>query len=52
MYVYDCRLFKMTNSFTKEENDLVSSFMMVYREGIDIKGRVYEMVSPNDLPQG
>jgi len=51
MYVYDCRLFKVTNSFTKEENDFISSFMMIFREAYEIKDRVYEMVSPNELPQ-
>ena len=31
MYVYDCRLFKVVQSFSKEEYDLISSFMLVYR---------------------
>lgn len=51
MYVYDCRLFR-GSSFSKEENDFISSFMLLYREETPVRERVYEVVDLDNLPSG
>jgi hypothetical protein len=50
MYVYDCRIFR--GSHSKDENDFISSFMLVYREDVPIaeEEKVYEVVKPSQLP--
>ena len=50
MYVYDCKMFKVASSFTKEESDFISAFMLVYKEEVRAGDRVYEMVEVNQLP--
>jgi hypothetical protein len=35
IYVYDCKLFK-SHSYTKEENDFISSFILCYKENVVI----------------
>ena len=52
MYVYDCKIFKVASSFSKEEADFISSFMLVYRENVGVGERVFEMVDVNQLPHG
>lgn len=51
LYVYDCRLFR-GGTFSKEENDFISSFMLVYREDIPVSDRVFEVVDPLNIPPG
>ena len=50
MYVYDCKMFKVASSFTKEELDFISAFMLVYKEEVRAGDMVYEMVEVNQLP--
>lgn len=52
MYVYDCRLFKLGAGFSREENDFLSSFMLIYREDVAIQGRVNEVCCASSLPKG
>ena len=50
MYVYDCKIFRSSTN-SKEENDFVSSFLLVYRENVEISGPVFEMVDCGVLPR-
>lgn len=48
LYVYDCHLFRSA-CFTKEENDFLSSFQLVYREPLPIAHPVLEIVDADGL---
>lgn len=49
MYIYDCKLFR-SSLYTKEENEFVSSFVLLYKENLDISGPVFEVVDCGGLP--
>lgn len=49
MYIHDCKIFR-SSLYSKEENDFVSSFMLVYKENVEIGSPVFEVVDSSSLP--
>ena len=43
LYSYDCKMFR-SSAYSKEENEFISSFLLVYTEGLEVTEPVYELV--------
>lgn len=51
MYVYDCKIFR-SSVYTREENELISAFLLIYREAIPVEEPVYEVTEPWRIEPG